>query len=52
MAKAKLRELSRRKLSAEDYGAVVEQLESPDVPDMVAAILGARGAPVRAAVTK
>lgn len=41
MAKPKLRDLSRRELSAEDYAAVVEQLEAPDVPDMVAAILGA-----------
>ncbi|QOG22244.1 MULTISPECIES: hypothetical protein [Bradyrhizobium] len=41
MAKPKLRNLSRRELSEEDYVAVVEQLEAPDVPDMVAAILGA-----------
>ncbi|WP_340672519.1 hypothetical protein [Bradyrhizobium ottawaense] len=41
MPKPKLRDLSRRELSEEDYIAVVEQLEAPDVPDMVAAILGA-----------
>ena len=41
MAKPKLRDLSRRELSQDDYIAVVEQLETPDVPDMVAAILGA-----------
>ena len=41
MAKPKLRDLSRRELSADDYEAVVEELEKPDVPDMVAAILGA-----------
>ena len=41
MAKPKLRDLSRRQLSQEDYAAVVGQLETPDVADMVAAILGA-----------
>src|SRR5450631_1501298 len=41
MAKPKLRDLSRRELSAEDYDVVVQQLETPDVPDMAAAILGA-----------
>lgn len=41
MAKPKLRDLSRRELSPEDYGKVVDQLEMPDVPDMVAALLGA-----------
>lgn len=41
MARQKLRDLSRRELTWDDYAAVVDQLEAPDVPDMVAAILGA-----------
>ena len=41
MAKPKLRDLSRRELSPDDYEKVVQQLELPDVPDMIAAILGA-----------
>jgi hypothetical protein len=41
MAKKKLRDLSRQELSADEFEKSVAALDTPDVPDMIAAVLAA-----------